>query len=263
MDKLKGMSGNLAGAGVAGLTGAAGLLDAFKPIGPMNKFGIETQTKKGNNMAIGSSAASGAAKGLAMGSKFGLIGAAAGLVGGGLVGFFKGKKQVKDQAKQIKDSTQLAYEGFEQAANANQYQALGNSVAKEGTKLAVMKKLGSAKKNAISYKTRKFKLKSGGKLDAVGEVNIIPSGTLHKENNNLGEKDKGLPIIDDNGKKVFEIEREELILRLKTTKDVEELVEKYKKSNNGRHLVNLGKLLSEELTKNTHDFSGKYGLEVK
>jgi hypothetical protein len=247
------------GLGAAALTGAGSLITSMKPVGPMNKFGIETQTKKGNNMAVAGSAVSGAAKGFSAGMATGnpFI-AIAGGVAGLASGIFKGKKQVKDQAKQIKSDTQMAYEGFEQKANQNQFASL---VGKNGVKLAVMSKLNNSKKDKISMKGRKFK--SGGKLNSVGEVNIIPSGTLHRENNNLGQKDKGLPIIDDNGKKIFEIEREELILRLKTTKAVEEHVEGYKKSHNDTHLIKLGKLLSEEITKNTHDFSGKYGLEVK
>jgi hypothetical protein len=150
--------------------------------------------------------------------------------------------------KDIKDNTQLAYKGYA-------------AIAKCGAKLEVMKKVKSAKKDRISMKGRKFKV--GGKINRLGEANIIPSGTLHKEKNNLGEKDKGIPIIDGDGKKVFEVEREELILRLKATKNIEDLVGKYKKTHNAKHLVDMGRLLSEEIMTNTHDFSGRYGLEIE
>lgn len=251
--------------GTAALSGAGDLIASLKKQGPVNTWGIEGSTAKGDTSTKVSGALQGAGKGAAAGAAIGSIipvwgtavGAAVGGLIGGITGLFKSKKKVKDDKKAYLDNTQAAYESYNQKANAQQYAAL----AKCGAKLSVMHKIKSSKKDAISRKDRKFK--PGGKLNAVGEVNIIPSGTLHKENNNLGQKDKGLPIIDKDGKKIFEVEREELILRLKTTKDVEDLVSKYKKSNNSKHLVDLGKLLSKEITTNTHDFSGRYGMEVK
>ena len=247
--------GNVAG-GVGAAAGlASGLVDSFAKPGKTNTFGITAQNNKANiaSSTLGT-AASWAATGATVGGPWG---AAIGLVGGTIAGLLKSKKKAKEDDTKYKDSTQAAYEDYNQKANAQQYAAL----AKCGTKLHIAKKLSGSKKNAISYKNRKFK--KGGKLDKVGEVNIIPSGTLHKENNNLGQKDKGLPIIDGEGNKVFEVEREELILRLKTTKDVEDLVNKYKKTHNDVHLIKLGKLLTKEIMTNTHDFSGKFGMEVK
>jgi hypothetical protein len=263
-----GMGGfDIAGAGaqVADLAGDA--LLALKPVGPTNTWGLEAQTKKGNKMQVAGDTLKAAGKGAAAGAAIGsflpgagtVIGAGIGALVGGISGLLKSKKKVKTDQTAYLDNTQAAYEGYNQKANAAQYAAM----AKAGTKLEIKKKLDGAKKNAVSWHGRKFKFKSGGKLEAVGEVNIIPSGTLHKENNNLGQKDKGIPIIDGDGKKVFEVEREELILRLKTTKEVEDLVGKYKKSHNDKHLIDLGKLLSNEIMTNTHDFSGRYGLEVK
>ena len=260
-------AGVAAGVGIAGaaLSGAGELMDSLRKSGPVNAWGLESQTTRGAKSVVASSALKSAGKGAAAGASIGSIipgwgtavGAAVGGLIGGVTGLLKGRKKVKDAAKNYKDNTQAAYESYNQKANAQQYAAL----AKCGAKLSVMHKIKSSKKDAISRKDRKFK--AGGKLNAVGEVNIIPSGTLHNENNNLGNKDKGLPIVDKDGAKIFEVEREELILRLKTTKDVEDLVSKYKKSNNSKHLVDLGKLLSKEITTNTHDFSGRYGMEVK
>lgn len=262
-----GMAGAASVAGMAGgvLSGAGDLLEGFKKKGPVNTWGIETQTAGGNKNTVASSALKTAGKGASTGAAIGslagplgtVIGGAVGAVGGAIVGLFKGKKQVKEQAKEIKDSTQMAYQGYHQNANAQQYAALG----KAGAKLTIMKRINESKTDRISAKGRKFK--SGGKFSAVGETNIIPSGTLHKEKNNLGNKDKGLPVVDKDGKKIFEIEREELILRLQTTQNVEALVDKYKKSHNDRHLVDLGKLLSHEIMSNTQDNSGKYGLGGK
>ena len=259
-------------AGIASMAGgvfstAGDIMSSFKKKGPTNVWGIEAQTAGGNKNEIASStlkdAGTYASMGASLGSMAGpigtVVGGAIGAIGGGIMGLLKGKKKVKEESKEYKDNTQAAYESYNQKANASQYAAL----AKYGTKLKINEKLKTSKHNAVSWHGKTFKLKSGGKLNSLGKVNIIPSGTLHKENNNLGQKDKGLPIIDENGNKVFEIEREELILRLKTTKDVETLVNKYKKSHNAKHLIDLGKLLSKEIMTNTHDYSGKFGLEVK
>jgi hypothetical protein len=182
-------------------------------------------------MSVASGALSGAAKGAATGAMFGPWGALIGGAVGGIARLLGAKKKVKQEAKDIAVQTQQGYESYHQDANAKQYAALGGlnkptsnygkrgtklvdpkdikdntqlaykgyaALAKCGTKLEVMKKVKSAKKDKISMKGRKFKV--GGKINRLGEANIIPSGTLHKEKNNLGEKDKGIPIIDGDGK---------------------------------------------------------------
>lgn len=251
LDKQPGGASGLIG-GVAALGSEA--IDIFSKGPQANTWGIEKQNNSANT---GKSVLSGAASGAAAGAALGPWGAAIGGVAGGLMGFFKGKKKAKTDDKTYKDTTQMAYEDYNQKAEAQQYAAMG----KAGAKLAIMKKIKGSKTNAISFKDRKFK--SGGKLDKVGEINVIPSGTLHKEKNNLGEKDKGLPIVDENGNKQFEVEREELILRLSATKEVEGRVESFKKTHNVRHLIDLGKFLTKEIMTNTHDNSGKFGLEAK
>lgn len=240
---------------------ATGAIDIFSKPTQANTWGIE---KKNYSADTAKSALQGLGKGAATGAAIGSIipgwGTAVGAVVGGLVGgisgLLKGRKQAKADKTQYKDSTQASYEDYNQKAASQQYAAMG----KAGVKLAVMKEVKGSKTNAISYKKRKFKI--GGKLDKVGEVNVIPSGTLHKENNNLGEKDKGIPIIDEKGNKMFEVEREELILRLSATQVAEDHIKAFKKTNNVRHIVELGKYLTKEIMTNTHDNSGKFGLEV-
>ena len=252
---------SMSGGTAAGIMGGASALatdaiDAFSKGPVTNTWGI---AKQNDSAGEAKSALGGFSSGAAMGSALGPWGALAGGIAGGLLGFFKGKKQAKKDDKTYKDNTQMAYEDYNQKAAAQQYAAMG----KAGIKLSIMKNIKGSKTNAVSWHGRKFKYKDGGKLDKVGEVNVIPSGTLHKEKNNLGEKDKGLPIIDEKGNKMFEVEREELILRLSTTKEVEARVEAYKKTHNVRHLIELGKLLTKEIMTNTHDNSGKFGLEAK
>ena len=95
-----------------------------------------------------------------------------------------------------------------------------------------------------------------------GAINVIPDGKLHKEKNELGNGDKGIPVVDGEGNKLFELEKEELILHLEATKEFETLVSAYNSSKDPEILVELGKKLSAELLTNTEDYSAKYGLEA-
>lgn len=92
---------------------------------------------------------------------------------------------------------------------------------------------------------------------------MIPKGKLHKENNNLGKKDKGIPVIDNSGNKEFEVEKEELILTLEVTEQVEKLAAIYNSTQDELKLIELGKLLTEEILRNTKDNSGKFDVTIK
>lgn len=65
---------------------------------------------------------------------------------------------------------------------------------------------------------------------------------------------------ENNNKKTYELEKEELILRLAATKQAEDLVKEYNDTENSDVLVTLGKLITEELIRNTEDKSGRYNL---
>lgn len=78
----------------------------------------------------------------------------------------------------------------------------------------------------------------------------------------MGEKDKGIPVIDNAGNKLFEVEKEELIMTLELTEKVEDLVYKYQQTPDDSILVELGKLLSEEILRNTQDNSEKFKTET-
>jgi len=96
------------------------------------------------------------------------------------------------------------------------------------------------------------------RFKAGGSMHVIPKGKLHKENNNLGEKDKGIPVVDDSGQKVFELEKEELIINLETTQELEGYVAKYNETKDDAVLVQIGKRLAEEIATNTEDKSEKF-----
>ena len=113
---------------------------------------------------------------------------------------------------------------------------------------------GVARKGGVLYSKKKVlatpMLKKGGPIKEY--ENIIPNGVLHEEENSLG--DKGMPVVkcvSNVCTKKYEIEKEELIFTLDTTKKVEQLA----KSKN--HKV-LGEFVKEQLLDNTHSFSDKF-----
>ena len=92
-----------------------------------------------------------------------------------------------------------------------------------------------------------------------GAINIIPKGVMHARKNNIG--DKGIPIVTDGDgtdvTKVAEIELNEIIFTKELTIKVEELVAKYEADPEDKdNLLELGKLLKDEILNNTKDCQG-------
>jgi len=86
---------------------------------------------------------------------------------------------------------------------------------------------------------------------------------MHRENNSLGKKDKGIPVIDKDGVKEYEIEAGEVIFRQETTEKVEEYIKKYDETKDDSIFEDLGKYIAKELTTNTQDNYGKFKVKVK
>ena len=98
-----------------------------------------------------------------------------------------------------------------------------------------------------------------------GQMSVIPEGALHARKNNMegaGEDftHKGIPVIDNKGEQQAEIERNEIIFRKEVTDKMEEL---YKKFNNAESesqkdkiAIEMGKILTCEITKHTDDKTG-------
>lgn len=102
------------------------------------------------------------------------------------------------------------------------------------------------------------KYKSGGSMN---DKNIIPDGVLHREKNDLG--DKGIPVVDKNGSKRMELEKEELILTHSATQKVEQLVSDIANleatgESTDALLEELGIFVTEQVMTNTDDKSGKF-----
>jgi len=93
----------------------------------------------------------------------------------------------------------------------------------------------------------------GGSLD-LEKSNVIVDGPSHGEFNNTGVKgDKGLPIVK-NGHKIAEIESGELIINKESSDKIQQLRKEAIKGD-AKAKENLGKLLHEELAKNTYDYT--------
>lgn len=236
--------------GVASL--GIGAIDTFSKAPTSDQFGLQLPENSGNTEA--KAALAGAGKGVAMGAAVGsvvpVIGTAVGAIAGGLIGgvggFFKGKKDSEVAKDAYSKNNSAAYGKFYGNQYANQFQAM---MAKDGMKLKTARVMKDVKpSDKLTPRTT--------------DINIIASGKLHKENNNLGNKDKGIPVVNKKGKKIFELEKEELILNLNATKHAENLVNNYNKHNNGDTLEELGRFVHNELMTNTQDNSKKFGLEV-
>ena len=83
------------------------------------------------------------------------------------------------------------------------------------------------------------------------------TGSRHHERNSLG--DKGVPVIDKDGEKIFEVEKGELILTKEATEKIEALFETYKKvevDEDKAHdvLKKLGKYFTGELKENLYNY---------
>ena len=85
---------------------------------------------------------------------------------------------------------------------------------------------------------------------------IIPKGAFHHTQNKLG--DKGIPVVDKNGVKVFEIETIELILDKDVSDETLKLTNLYNETGDEKYLYQIGELTSEELVKNTYSYADEY-----
>lgn len=107
------------------------------------------------------------------------------------------------------------------------------------------------------------KFKEGGK------VNVIPEGALHARLHHMDNADnltkKGIPVVSEKEggelEQQAEIEREEVILRLEVTQQLENLKKKYESSEysqkeKDQFAIEAGKILTYELLENTVDNTG-------
>lgn len=131
------------------------------------------------------------------------------------------------------------------------------AVGKNGMKILSKKELQKI------LETRK--LQKGGVIGT--DTNILPEGALHARLNHLQDTSenledttkKGIPVLDEHGDQVAEIERDELVLRLEITQKIEELM----KDGSDEAMIEAGKLLVSEIIDNTQDNTGQITEEVE
>lgn len=126
----------------------------------------------------------------------------------------------------------------------------------------------SVKNGAKLYNLQEAKRILSNRLQSFkqgGAVNVIPDGALHKNRHHLEDIDekfedvttKGIPVITEakNGDIIqqAEVEKEEIIFNLEVTKKLEELMEK----GTDEAAIEAGKLLTEEILRNTIDNTKK------
>ncbi len=230
-----------------------------------DSFGNEIFDKKDAKLIKKQSAVKGLTSGATTGAAIGsiipgvgtAIGAGVGAVVGGITGLFKGKKEAEKAEDEYNEQKKRNISAVGRESDMRMSRAL---LGKSGTKIN-KKKLGSFK--LPKKKSLFLVLRTGGKLETPGKVNVVVKGKLHKENNNLGNKDKGIPVIDANGVKEYEVEKGEIVFRHDTTILIEEYAAKYKETENETLLVDLGEIVTKELLENTQDNDGTFGVKVK
>lgn len=221
----------------------------------------------GTASVIAGSVATGAAAaaiGATAGSVVPIIGTAIGAIIGTVVGIFKSKK-AKKKAKSAQKDYSIKVTGALNAKNranlSKQDSELSQSLATTGA--AVPNVTGYNKEggtfhwtlpkntNLVTKTTPTVKkFKRGGKVKET--ENIIPNGVLHEEKNSLG--DNGMPVVkckNNTCSKQYEIERDEMILTLKTTKEIERLAK-------GKKFSELGEFVKKQVLQNTHSFTNKF-----
>ena len=97
------------------------------------------------------------------------------------------------------------------------------------------------------------------------QKNVIPEGALHAHKHHMENAEdltkKGIPVVDNKGEQQAEVEREELILSLEVTKQLENLYKRYQEDTNTQQekdelAIEAGKLLVYEILHNTIDRTG-------
>ena len=117
-------------------------------------------------------------------------------------------------------------------------------------------------------------MEEGGKTDKqesekfnqeTNQKNVIPEGALHAHKHHMENAEdltkKGIPVVDNKGEQQAEVEREELILSLEVTKQLENLYKRYQEDTNTQKekdelAIEAGKLLVYEILHNTIDRTG-------
>lgn len=233
-----------AGIGAAGsLIAADGANDLARSAPMVGEYGtksvdIDELGKKTTKDSAVTGMTTGATVGGSIGSFFSpvgtVIGTALGALVGGAIGWLGGNKKtarVKKEAwNDFRKQELVAKNKKNRELNQTQYNSL------------------------YGANTAPAMAKSGMRVKA----NLIAYGSLHRENNNLGNRDKGLPVVNNSGRKLIEIEREEWILNPEAAESITNMATEFERTKNPELLVKIGKRTAKELLDKTDDKSKRF-----
>lgn len=157
-----------------------------------------------------------------------------------------------------------------QQQNANKYAGYSPRLlmSKKGMKFQDLDAAREILKNIKSKKTETEPILEIGKFQLGGKIdkNFIPQGALHKNKHHLEDVNpelegsitkKGIPVISMNeGGEIqqhAEVEKNEIVFSLDTTKTVEDLYRQYQETEDESILIECGKFITDEIMKNTED----------
>lgn len=157
------------------------------------------------------------------------------------------------QRKKSDYALDLAQQNLNRYAGTNY---MNMRMGRSGMKIQSLEEIRELLKNRVIEELDVQKFAEGGSL--------MPSGKLHKELNHINELGeqyedltrKGIPVVtlDEGGalQQVAEVEKDEWIWNLEFTQQIEALW----KDGSEEAMIEAGKLLTEELLRNTDDISG-------
>lgn len=157
------------------------------------------------------------------------------------------------QRKKSDYALDLAQQNLNRYAGTNY---MNMRMGRKGMKIQSLEEIRELLKNRVIEELDVQKFAEGGSL--------MPSGKLHKELNHINELGeqyedltrKGIPVVtlDEGGSlsQVAEVEKDEWIWNLEFTQQIEALW----KDGSEEAMIEAGKLLTEELLRNTDDISG-------
>lgn len=172
---------------------------------------------------------------------------------------YEGKRMESNYAPQLyAANNQMIYNGYTPGLTLYKY---GGTIPELEEVRSIMQSLQSKKQEI--QEPQKFQL--GGKM------NMIVTGALHARKHNLEELNpnlegeitkKGIPVVtfeegEEVGQQLAEVESQELVLQIDTTKTIEDYYNEYNstdsKTEKNKIALECGKYLVDELLKNTDD----------
>lgn len=197
-----------------------------------------------------------------------------------LFGLGKLNSRANELNKMVTKANDIAYESKRMESNyAPQLYAANNQMIYNGytpgltlhKKGGTIPELEEVRTIMQSLQSKKEDIQEPQKFQLGGKMNMIVTGALHARKHNLEELNpnlegeitkKGIPVVVMNeGGEVqsqqAEVEREELVLQIDTTKTIEDYYDEYNstdsKTEKNKIALECGKYLVDELLKNTDD----------